>query len=70
MFCTSRCYLIWSSGGAQASDDASLNFPQPNRGFKGIGPAVTEPENQFACTIHSRECRGDVLGDEESAAYW
>jgi len=35
---------------------------QPNRGFKGIGPAYTEPEDEFAITVHSRECRGDVLG--------
>ena len=39
------------------------NSKQPNRGFKGIGPAYTEPEDEFAITVHSRECRGDVLGD-------
>jgi hypothetical protein len=36
---------------------------QPNRGFKGIGPAYTEPEDEFAVTVHSRECRGDTLFD-------
>eukprot|EP01051_Picozoa_sp_SAG22_P020996 SAG22_NODE_4456_length_1263_cov_1.107388_1_plen_421_part_11 len=51
-----------------AAADASLSFPQPNRGFKGIGPAYTEPENAYACTIHSRECRNDVLGDGQ--AFW
>jgi hypothetical protein len=41
---------------------------QPNRGFKGVGPAYTEPEDEWAITVHSRECRGDVLGDE--LAFW
>ena len=36
-----------------------------NRGFKGVGPASTEPEDEYACTIHSRECLNDVFGDTE-----
>jgi hypothetical protein len=36
---------------------------QPNRGFKGIGPAYTEPEDEYAITVHSRECRHDTFGD-------
>jgi hypothetical protein len=26
------------------------------RGFKGVGPAATEGANNYACTIHTREC--------------
>eukprot|EP01052_Picozoa_sp_SAG31_P009702 SAG31_NODE_515_length_14710_cov_6.289097_12_plen_1809_part_00 len=26
------------------------------RGFKGVGPARTEDDNNYACTIHAREC--------------
>jgi hypothetical protein len=48
--------------------DADAISPQPNRGFKGIGPAFTEPEDEFACTIHTMECKQDVVGD--SRAFW
>ena len=48
--------------------DSRAISPQPNRGFKGIGPAFTEPEDEYACTIHTMECRGDVKGD--SKAFW
>jgi len=42
-----------------------------NRGFKGIGgntlaqPSATEPEDRYACTVHTRECLNDVLGSSE-----
>ena len=49
--------------GACLPGTTSTANSQPNRGFKGIGPAYTEPEDEFAITVHSRECRGDVLGD-------
>jgi hypothetical protein len=53
-------WMTTCAGGGGALGPAST---QPNRGFKGVGPAYTEPEDEFAVTIHSRECRGDVLGD-------
>ena len=54
----------WIAGCAPGADaHGRANSKQPNRGFKGIGPAYTEPEDEFAITIHSRECRDDVLGD-------
>eukprot|EP01050_Picozoa_sp_SAG11_P003894 SAG11_NODE_233_length_11903_cov_4.983650_6_plen_468_part_00 len=40
------------------------------RGFKGVGPALTEPdtEDSYVCTIHSRECKmiADELVDGEN----
>jgi hypothetical protein len=42
----------------------SVTIATHNRGFKGIGPATTEPEDEYACTIHSRECLNDVFGDD------
>ena len=48
--------------------DANTISPQPNRGFKGIGPASTEPEDEYACTIHTMECKGDIFGD--SKPFW
>ena len=27
------------------------------RGFKGVGPAITEAADSYVCTIHSRECK-------------
>ena len=32
------------------------------RGFKGVGPAATEGANNFACTVHTRECEYDSVG--------
>jgi hypothetical protein len=37
--------------------DVGVDISQHNRGFKGLGPAHTEPEDDYACTVHSRECR-------------
>jgi len=50
------------------STSDNIHTPQPNRGFKGVGPAYSEPEDEFAITIHSRECANDVFGD--APAYW
>jgi len=30
-----------------------------NRGFKGVGPALSEGPDNYACTIHTRECEYD-----------
>jgi len=49
-------------------DPGRNSHPQPNRGFKGIGPAYTEPDDEFAITVHSRECRHDTFGD--APAFW
>ena len=32
------------------------------RGFKGLGPAQTEPTDEYACTIHTRECSYAAAG--------
>ena len=59
-------FLNCSAGALDASGD--VHTAQPNRGFKGVGPAYTEPDDEFAITIHSRECRGDTFGD--APAFW
>jgi len=39
---------------------ASTTFPtHHNRGFKGVGPALGEGPDNYACTIHTRECTYD-----------
>jgi len=53
----------WISCAPGADAHGRATTKQPNRGFKGIGPAYTEPEDEYAITVHSRECRDDVLGD-------
>ena len=40
-------------------DSITTGIGAHNRGYKGIGPALTEPEDEYACTIHSRECKLD-----------
>ena len=32
------------------------------RGFKGLGPAKTEGPDEYACTIHTRECTKSAAG--------
>ncbi len=55
--------VTWATQCSPGTHANSAVNTQPNRGFKGIGPAYTEPEDEFAITVHSRECRGDMLGD-------
>ena len=40
------------------------------RGFKGKGPAYTEEDDNYVCTIHSRECKeiNGALKDAENDA--
>ena len=48
-----------------------VNIENHVRGFKGAGPAFTEDTDDYACTIHSRECHEDAGGnlkDSEGAA--
>ena len=45
-----------------ATSTSAVTIANHNRGFKGAGPAKTEAEDNFACTIHSRECLGDTFG--------
>eukprot|EP01050_Picozoa_sp_SAG11_P000472 SAG11_NODE_14_length_26344_cov_14.209411_10_plen_2210_part_00 len=32
------------------------------RGFKGVGPAASEADDNYACTIHTRECLYSAVG--------
>ena len=56
---------LYSSFARDTYDGTPVTIAQHNRGFKGVGPAPTEPEDEFACTIHSRECLNDVVGDAD-----
>jgi hypothetical protein len=50
--CGSACTLVM----ADAATSGQI------RGFKGLGPATTEARDEYACTVHTRECTKTTAG--------
>ena len=50
--CSEKCFLVM----ADAVTTGQV------RGFKGLGPATTEARDEYACTVHTRECTKTTAG--------
>ena len=55
-----ECEMRLADAGV-ADTDANMASGQV-RGFKGLGPAQTEGTDEYACTIHTRECTKTTAG--------
>jgi len=44
------------AGSFEATKKYTISPTHHNRGFKGVGPALDEGPDNYACTIHTREC--------------
>ena len=62
---TNQGVMTKIASAAASMDEALLNgitHSHHNRGFKGVGPALTEGADNYACTIHTRECEYFAAG--------